>query len=101
MCTRSGGRASECRHSAAITDAIDDMSDALRGLREEAARRPQEGRADDALRYSFRYGVHIVAFIENEKPKEKGRLTRSPLCRHRARPSPRTPECIGIGQCAC
>ena len=55
-----------------INDAIDDFSDSLRGLLEEAARRLQEGRADDALRQSFRYGARIVAFIENEKPKGTG-----------------------------
>src|SRR5262245_12623832 len=54
-----------------IKDAIDDLSDALRGLLEEAGRRLQEGRADEALRQSFRYGARIVAFIENEKLKRK------------------------------
>jgi len=56
----------------AINDAIDDFSDSLRGLLDEAARRLQEGRGDDALRQSFRYGARIVAFIENEKPKGTG-----------------------------
>jgi len=56
----------------AINDAIDDFSDSLRGLLEEAARRLQEGRAGDALKESFRNGVRIFAFIENEKPKGKG-----------------------------
>jgi len=56
----------------AINDAIYDFCDLLRGLLEEAARRLQEGRADDTLRQSFRYGARIVAFIENEKPKAKG-----------------------------
>jgi len=55
----------------AIKDAIDDFSDALPGLLEKAGRRLQEGRADDTLRQSFRYGARIVTFIENEKPKRK------------------------------
>src|SRR5262249_958167 len=52
-------------------------------------------------RHEGRFGVHIVAFIEHEKPKEKGSLTRNPFCRQRPRPSPLSPECIGIGQLAC
>ena len=72
MCNRRGGRASDCRQGAATTDAIDDFSDLSRGLLEEAARRLREGRADDALRQSFRDGARIVAFIEKEKPKGKG-----------------------------
>ena len=56
----------------AINEAILDFSDSLRGLLEEAARRLQEGRADDALRQSFRYAARIVAFIESKKPKGKG-----------------------------
>ena len=53
-------------------DAIDDLSDTVHGVIKQAARRLREGRADNALRQSFRYGVHIVAFIEKEKSKEKG-----------------------------
>ena len=56
----------------AINDAIDDCSDSLRGLLEEAARRLQEGRAADALKESFRYGARIFAFIERKRPKGKG-----------------------------
>jgi len=56
----------------AIHDAIDDVSDTVRGVITQAARRLREGRADNALRRAFRYGVHIVAFIEKEKSKEKG-----------------------------
>ncbi|HXX76184.1 MAG TPA: hypothetical protein VEI50_13730 [Nitrospiraceae bacterium] len=54
----------------AINDAIYDFSDSLRGLIEEAARRLEEGQADEALRQSFRYAVRIVTHIQNEKPKK-------------------------------
>ena len=56
----------------AINDAIDDFSDSLRGLLEEAARRLQEEGAADALKESFRYGARIFAFIERKRPKGKG-----------------------------
>ena len=56
----------------AIHDAIDDVSDTVRGVITQAARRLREERADNALRQAFRSGVHIVAFIEKEKSKEKG-----------------------------
>lgn len=53
----------------AINDAIYNCSDSLRGLLQEAARRLEEGGADEALRQSFRYAVRIVTYIQNEKPK--------------------------------
>ena len=54
---------------AAINDAIHDFSYSLRSLIKEAAGRLDEGRADDALRQSFRYAVRLDTYIHKEKPK--------------------------------
>jgi hypothetical protein len=56
----------------AIADAIYDFSDTLRGLLEEAGRRLDEGQGNAALFQSSHFGARILAFIEHEKPKEKG-----------------------------
>lgn len=55
----------------AINDSIYDFSDSLRGFLEEAARRMDEGRGNQALSTSSRFGARIIAFIENENSEGK------------------------------
>lgn len=52
-----------------INEAIRDFSLTLCPLVEDAGRRLTDGQSGDSLKNAFRYATHVLAYIENEKPK--------------------------------
>jgi len=54
---------------AEINESIRDFSLALRPLADDAGRRLTDGQSGDSLKKAFSYATHVLAYIENEKPK--------------------------------
>jgi hypothetical protein len=52
-----------------INESIREFSLALRPLAVDAGRRLTDGERGDSLKKAFSYATHILAYIEDEKPK--------------------------------
>jgi hypothetical protein len=52
-----------------INESIREFSLALRPLAEDAGRRLTDGEHGESLKKAFSYATHVLAYIENEKPK--------------------------------
>ena len=52
-----------------INESIRNFSLSLGPLAEDARRRLTDGERGDSLKKAFSYATHVLAYIENEKPK--------------------------------